>query len=213
MPWLRSVLLHLAALLLLLVCVGPIALSLFASVMPDQAIFAFPPHWFGYRATLDNYALHLHRPAAGRLSHRRRQPGDDLGCGAPGARRHVEQHRRGAGRDGGQHRPRRPCRLRFRPSALSRPDRELPCDHHVTPGAGGGARRALLSDRAELWPARHQARPRPGPLDPHPAVHGADPDGVLPPHPARARGSGRARRLRPRSRHSATCSCRSRAPA
>jgi ABC-type glycerol-3-phosphate transport system permease component len=56
MPYLRSILIHLAACLLLLVCAGPIALSLFASVMPDQAIFAFPPHWFGYRATLDNYA-------------------------------------------------------------------------------------------------------------------------------------------------------------
>ena len=55
MRQLRSVLSHLAALLLLLVCAGPIALSLFASVMPDQAIFDFPPDWFGYSATLDNY--------------------------------------------------------------------------------------------------------------------------------------------------------------
>jgi ABC-type glycerol-3-phosphate transport system permease component len=41
--------------MLLLVCAGPIALSLFASVMPDQAIFGFPPDWFAYSATLDNY--------------------------------------------------------------------------------------------------------------------------------------------------------------
>src|SRR5690349_3403447 len=51
----RRVLVHLAALLLFLFCAGPIALSLFASVMPDQAIFGFPPNWFGYSATLDNY--------------------------------------------------------------------------------------------------------------------------------------------------------------
>jgi multiple sugar transport system permease protein len=51
----RRVAVYLAAGLLFLFCAGPIALSLFASVMPDQAIFGFPPNWFGYRATLDNY--------------------------------------------------------------------------------------------------------------------------------------------------------------
>ena len=55
MSYLRSVLIHLAALMLLLVCAGPIALSLFASVMPDQAIFSFPPNWFAHSATFDNY--------------------------------------------------------------------------------------------------------------------------------------------------------------
>src|SRR5262249_47185461 len=51
----RRVLVHLAALLLFLFCAGPIALSLFASIMPDQAIFGFPPNWFCYSAPLDNY--------------------------------------------------------------------------------------------------------------------------------------------------------------
>jgi multiple sugar transport system permease protein len=51
----RRVALYCAAGLLFLFCAGPIALSLFASVMPDQAIFGFPPNWFGYRATFDNY--------------------------------------------------------------------------------------------------------------------------------------------------------------
>jgi ABC-type glycerol-3-phosphate transport system permease component len=51
----RRVCLYCAAGLLFLFCAGPIALSLFASVMPDQAIFGFPPNWFGYRPTLDNY--------------------------------------------------------------------------------------------------------------------------------------------------------------
>ena len=55
MRYLHPILLHLAALALLLVCAGPIALSLFASVVPDQAIFGFPPDWFAYGATLDNY--------------------------------------------------------------------------------------------------------------------------------------------------------------
>ena len=52
---LRKIAIYLAAALLSLFCIGPAALSLFASVMPDQAIFSFPPHWFGYEATLDNY--------------------------------------------------------------------------------------------------------------------------------------------------------------
>ena len=55
MARLRFPLVHLAGLLLFLVCAGPVGLSLFASVMPDQAIFGFPPNWFGYDATLDNY--------------------------------------------------------------------------------------------------------------------------------------------------------------
>jgi ABC-type glycerol-3-phosphate transport system permease component len=55
MLYLRRVLVHLGALTLLVVCAGPIALSLFASIMPDQAIFGFPPNWFAHSATLDNY--------------------------------------------------------------------------------------------------------------------------------------------------------------
>jgi ABC-type glycerol-3-phosphate transport system permease component len=52
---LRALPVYLAAALLFLFCVGPVGLSLFASVMPDQAIFAFPPNWFAYAPTLDNY--------------------------------------------------------------------------------------------------------------------------------------------------------------
>jgi multiple sugar transport system permease protein len=52
---LRRIIVYPAALLLSLFCIGPAALSLFASVMPDQAIFSFPPNWFGYEPTLDNY--------------------------------------------------------------------------------------------------------------------------------------------------------------
>jgi ABC-type glycerol-3-phosphate transport system permease component len=52
---LRAVPVHLAAALLFLVCAGPVGLSLFASLVPDQAIFSFPPDWFGYAPTLDNY--------------------------------------------------------------------------------------------------------------------------------------------------------------
>jgi ABC-type glycerol-3-phosphate transport system permease component len=52
---LRCVTIYFSAALLSLFCIGPAALSLFASVMPDQAIFSFPPNWFGYAATLDNY--------------------------------------------------------------------------------------------------------------------------------------------------------------
>ena len=51
----RRILIHLAALVLFLFCAGPVGLSLFASIMPDQAIFSFPPNWFGYKPTADNY--------------------------------------------------------------------------------------------------------------------------------------------------------------
>jgi ABC-type glycerol-3-phosphate transport system permease component len=52
---LRRIIVYPAAVLLSLFCIGPAALSLFASVMPDQAIFSFPPNWLGYEPTLDNY--------------------------------------------------------------------------------------------------------------------------------------------------------------
>jgi multiple sugar transport system permease protein len=55
MRMLRRSAIHLAAVVLFIACTGPIALSLFASLMPDQAIFSFPPNWFGYSPTLDNY--------------------------------------------------------------------------------------------------------------------------------------------------------------
>jgi ABC-type glycerol-3-phosphate transport system permease component len=51
----RRIVIYPAAILLSLFCVGPVALSLFASVVPDQAIFSFPPNWFGYEPTFDNY--------------------------------------------------------------------------------------------------------------------------------------------------------------
>ncbi len=52
---LRSWLIHVAAVALFLACVAPVGLSLLASLVPDQAIFSFPPDWFGYGTTLDNY--------------------------------------------------------------------------------------------------------------------------------------------------------------
>ncbi len=47
--------LYLAALALFLFCAGPVFLSLLGSVIPDQALFAFPPDWFARGFTLDNY--------------------------------------------------------------------------------------------------------------------------------------------------------------
>ena len=48
-------LLYLAALLLFLFSAGPVFLSLLGSVIPDQALFSFPPDWFGRGFTYDNY--------------------------------------------------------------------------------------------------------------------------------------------------------------
>ena len=197
MRHLRAVLIHLAALMLLLVCAGPIALSLFASVMPDQAIFDFPPNWFGYSATLDNYRYIF----TGRLPDAyltaganramisdaaRQVPASmwnssvvalgvmavNIGLGAPAAYAFA--------------------RFRFRGQTVS-----FLADHHVAPRTGRRSRRAVLSDGAGHGAARHQARLGPDPLDPDAALHGAHSDRVLPTHPARDRGLRHARRLRP----------------
>jgi len=48
-------LLYLAALALFAFSAGPVFLSLLGSVIPDQALFSFPPHWFGRGFTFDNY--------------------------------------------------------------------------------------------------------------------------------------------------------------
>lgn len=50
-----SVLLTLAALVVFVFSAGPVVLALIGSVVPDQAIFAYPPNWFGHGFTLDNY--------------------------------------------------------------------------------------------------------------------------------------------------------------
>jgi multiple sugar transport system permease protein len=48
-------LVYLAALALFLFSAGPVFLSLLGSVIPDQALFSFPPDWFGRGFTFDNY--------------------------------------------------------------------------------------------------------------------------------------------------------------
>lgn len=44
-----------AAFLVFAFSAGPVALSFIASIVPDQAIFSYPPNWFGHGVTLDNY--------------------------------------------------------------------------------------------------------------------------------------------------------------
>ena len=48
-------LLLLGALLVFLFTAGPVLLSFIGSIVPDQAIFSYPPNWFQYGFTLDNY--------------------------------------------------------------------------------------------------------------------------------------------------------------
>ena len=43
------------AFLVFLFSAGPVLLSFLGSIVPDQAIFSYPPDWFGYGVTLDNY--------------------------------------------------------------------------------------------------------------------------------------------------------------
>lgn len=44
-----------AAFLVFAFSAGPVALSFVASIVPDQAIFSYPPDWFAHGVTLDNY--------------------------------------------------------------------------------------------------------------------------------------------------------------
>jgi ABC-type glycerol-3-phosphate transport system permease component len=52
---LGRLLLYVAALALFLFSAAPVVLSLLGSVIPDQALFSFPPDWFGRGFTYDNY--------------------------------------------------------------------------------------------------------------------------------------------------------------
>lgn len=44
-----------AALVVFLFSAGPVLLSFIGSIVPDQAIFSYPPDWLGFGVTLDNY--------------------------------------------------------------------------------------------------------------------------------------------------------------
>ena len=85
------VLLYLAALVLFLFSAGPVFLSLLGSVIPDQALFSFPPDWFGRGFTLDNYRYIFTGELPRQLRGARREPRHDLGRRAPGAGEHGEQ--------------------------------------------------------------------------------------------------------------------------
>ncbi|MDZ7799654.1 MAG: carbohydrate ABC transporter permease [Trueperaceae bacterium] len=47
--------LMLGAFLVFLFSGGPVLLAFIGSIVPDQAIFSYPPNWFGHGVTLDNY--------------------------------------------------------------------------------------------------------------------------------------------------------------
>ena len=47
--------LMLAAFLVFVFSAAPVILSFLASIVPDQGIFSYPPDWFGFGVTLDNY--------------------------------------------------------------------------------------------------------------------------------------------------------------
>ncbi len=49
------ILLYFAALVVFLFSAGPVVLSLLGSVIPDRALFSFPPDWFSSGLTFDNY--------------------------------------------------------------------------------------------------------------------------------------------------------------
>lgn len=49
------ILLYLAAMTVFLFSAGPVVLSLLGSIIPDRALFSFPPDWFSSGLTLDNF--------------------------------------------------------------------------------------------------------------------------------------------------------------
>ncbi len=52
---LTKLLIYVAAFTLFVFCAGPVILSLLGSIIPDTALFSFPPKWFDKGFTLDNY--------------------------------------------------------------------------------------------------------------------------------------------------------------
>ncbi|UCH27304.1 MAG: carbohydrate ABC transporter permease [Trueperaceae bacterium] len=54
-PTLKRILLYLAAFLVFFFSASPVLISLLGSILPDQAIFSFPPDWFQFGVTFDNY--------------------------------------------------------------------------------------------------------------------------------------------------------------
>ena len=158
-------------------------------------------------ATLDNYRYIFTGEMPASLRERRRQPRHDLGAarqvpasmvhsmlvalgvmavnivlGAPAAYAFARMRFRGR-------------TASFMAIVLSRlvPAVALRCPSTSCPGAGA---------------ARHQDCAGAGPLGPDPAVHGPDPVGLLPPHPARDRGRGDGRRLRAAASVPVASSCR-----
>ncbi len=55
----NQTLIYVAAVAVFVFSAGPLILSLFGSILPDQSIFSFPPDWFGRGATFDNYKFIL----------------------------------------------------------------------------------------------------------------------------------------------------------
>jgi hypothetical protein len=171
---LRLTLLYLAAAILFVFSAGPALLSLLGSVIPDQALFSFPPDWFGHGMTLDNYRYIF----TGELPSSYAVRGANRGMISDAARQ-VPASMVNSGL------------VALAVMALN-----------ILIGApaayaGGGADHALLPADPGHGAARHQECLDPGPHGPDPALHGADPLGVLPPHPARHRGRRDRRRLYP----------------
>ena len=199
---LGRVLLYLAALVLFLFSAGPVLLSLLGSVIPDQALFSFPPDWFGRGFTLDNYRYIF----TGELPRSYAVRGANRGMISDAARQvpasMVNSGTVALARPGGQHRARRTRGLRLRPHALSRQDGRVHGDRDEPAGAGGGADDAVLPADPGDGAARHQDRAGAGALGADPAVHGADPLGLLPPHPDRRSRTRRSSTAAPGSRSS-----------
>ena len=55
----NQTLIYMAAVAVFIFSAGPLILSFFGSILPDQSIFSFPPDWFGRGATFDNYKFIL----------------------------------------------------------------------------------------------------------------------------------------------------------
>jgi ABC-type glycerol-3-phosphate transport system permease component len=52
---LKRVIVYISALTLFIFCAGPVFLSLMGSIIPDPALFSFPPNWLSKGFTFDNY--------------------------------------------------------------------------------------------------------------------------------------------------------------
>ena len=196
----NPVLTFLFAALILLFTGGPVALSLYGSLVPDRILLDPEPERIFGRAESGELPLCVFRRAAGVLPAGERQPRDDIGRRASGAAQPAQLLDHRGQRNAAQHASRGAGRLHLRALRVPRKEAQLHVPDPVPAGSGRSADHADLHDARGLRSDRNAGRDHPRPHGQGAALHRADPVGVLPQDPAGA--------LRSRSSSTTAAACR-----